>query len=117
MLAVALGFSPSQATVIATVVSELARNIAVHAGCGEIVIERVQQCDLRMPGGRTGIRITACDNGPGISDVELALVEGFSTTGGMGLGLAAARRAMDGFNIESAPGGGTTVVVVKWRES
>jgi serine/threonine-protein kinase RsbT len=102
------GFSASEATLIATAISELARNIVSYAGKGEIVLGVVNGAE------RYGISIVARDGGPGIADVSLALREGFSTSGGLGLGLPGVRRIMDEFHIAS-DGKGTTVTVVKWK--
>jgi serine/threonine-protein kinase RsbT len=103
------GFSASEATLIATAISELARNIVNYAGRGEIQITFVNGTDRR------GLSIVARDRGPGITDVRLALREGFSTSGGLGLGLPGVRRIMDEFEIVSEVGNGTTVTVVKWK--
>jgi serine/threonine-protein kinase RsbT len=103
------GFSRTDATLIATAISEIARNIIVHAGRGEILMRPVED------GHRTGLRVVARDEGPGIEDVEEAVREGFATGGGLGLGLPGARRLMDDFEIESTPGAGTTVTMTKWR--
>jgi serine/threonine-protein kinase RsbT len=107
-LASRLGFSPSELTVIATAISEVARNIVEYAGGGEIRLSLCQQ------GGRLGICVVACDKGPGIPDVERALRDGYSTHKGLGLGLPGARRLMDEFEIVSEVGTGTTVTMKKW---
>jgi serine/threonine-protein kinase RsbT len=109
ILAEQLGFSASEATLVATAISELARNIVLYAGSGEIVIGRVDGA------GRVGLAIIARDHGPGIVDVRLAVNEGYSTSGGFGLGLPGVRRIMDEFEIDSEVGKGTTVKVVKWQ--
>jgi serine/threonine-protein kinase RsbT len=103
------GFSPSDATLVATAISELARNIVTYAGSGEILIGLVNGAD------RPGIAVIARDHGPGIADVKRAMHEGYSTSGGLGLGLPGVRRIMDEFDIVSDAGSGTTVTVVKWR--
>ena len=103
-----LGFSRTDLTVIATAVSEVARNIVRFAAPGEIVVELLQQ-------PRAGVRVTARDTGPGIADVERALTDGYSTYHGLGLGLPGARRLMDDFAVISEPGRGTTVTMTKWR--
>ena len=108
-LALELGFSPTDATLIATAISEIARNIVVHVGSGEISMKPVQ--DER----RYGLRITATDAGPGIMDLETALEHGYASRGGLGLGLPGARRLMDDFDIQSERGIGTTVTMTKWR--
>jgi serine/threonine-protein kinase RsbT len=103
------GFSRTDATLIATAISEVARNIVVHVGNGEIVLRALDD------GVRCGLQVVACDDGPGIADTEAAVLEGYATGGGLGLGLAGARRLMDDFEVESAHGRGTTVTMVKWR--
>jgi serine/threonine-protein kinase RsbT len=103
------GFSANDATLVATAISELARNIVTYAGSGEILIGLVNGAD------RPGIAVIARDSGPGIADVKRAMHEGYSTSGGLGLGLPGVRRIMDEFDIVSGPGKGTTVTVVKWR--
>jgi serine/threonine-protein kinase RsbT len=107
-LAMEARFPDGAAAAVATAVSEIARNIVVHAGHGEIRIERAREAR------RDGIRIVARDGQPGIEDVALAMTDGYSTSGGLGLGLAGARRLMDEFTIESAVGRGTTVTMAKW---
>lgn len=109
-LAAMLGFSPIQQTLIATAISEIARNIVQHAQQGEILLSTVQR------GRSRGIVVAARDQGPGIRDVELALQDGYSTGGGLGLGLSGARRLMDELEIQSEVGKGTTVVMKKWVE-
>jgi len=108
-LATELGFSVGNATLVATAISELARNIVAYAGKGEIVMSIVYNSD------RTGITIVASDSGPGIADIPLALRDGYSTSGSLGIGLPGARRLMDEFNIESQPGHGTIITVTKWK--
>jgi len=103
------GFLSSDATLIATVISELARNMLRFAGQGEIIL-RVIENELTQ-----GIEVVAVDEGPGIPDVFLAVQEGYSTSGGLGLGLAGVRRLMDEFEISSSVGTGTTVTSRKWR--
>jgi len=107
-LAASLGFEPTDLTLLATAISEVARNITAYAGEGEIVVS------VRNNGGRLGIRVVARDAGPGIDDVELALRDGYSTGEGLGLGLPGARRLVDEFAIDTAPGRGTVVTMVKW---
>lgn len=104
-----LGFSMGEATLVATAISELARNIVQYAQRGEIVLR---------PGsfdGRTGIEVIARDRGPGIRDVKRVLQPGYTTSGGLGLGLPGVRRIVDDFQIVSKPQHGTTVTIVKWR--
>jgi serine/threonine-protein kinase RsbT len=107
-LAAALGFAGSDLTLIATAISELARNIIEYATAGEIVLSH-EDTD-----GRPGIVIVARDEGPGIPDVSRALSAGYSTGPGLGLGLPGVRRLMDDFEITSNAGRGTTVSVRKW---
>ena len=108
-LALALGFSRTDATLIATAISEVTRNIVVHAGCGELLMRPVYE------DSRNGIVVVARDEGPGIRNVEAALGHGYTGRGGLGLGLPGARRLMDEFEIESDPSSGTTVTMRKWR--
>lgn len=110
-LADRLGFSRTDATLIATAISEIARNIIVHAGSGEVTLTPLYEEE------RAGIAVVACDSGPGIRDVEAALEDGSSGINrGTGLGLPGARRLMDEFEITSRPGEGTTVTMKKWRQ-
>jgi serine/threonine-protein kinase RsbT len=108
-LANKLGFSRTDATLIATAISEIARNIVVHADGGEIVLAAAHDET------RYGVEVVARDSGPGIADVESALEEGVGTGDGLGLGLPGARRIMDEFEIDSNSGGGTVVTMRKWR--
>ena len=105
-----IGFSSGDATLIATAISELARNIVAYASKGRITLKIVNGLDHQ------GISVTASDDGPGILDVGQALRDGFSTSGSLGLGLPGVRRLMDEFEITSQPGQGTTVVVKKWKQ-
>lgn len=107
-LARELGFPAADLTLIATALSELARNIVEYACSGEIVLGRIEQ------GCRRGVVIIAHDWGPGIADTGLAMQDGYSTGRGLGLGLPGTRRLMDEFEITSSPGQGTTVRVTKW---
>jgi serine/threonine-protein kinase RsbT len=108
-LAASLGFAGSDLTVIATAISELARNIVEYAGSGSIVMTMGEK------DGRPGITIQARDAGPGIPDVVKALGSGYSTgQGGLGVGLPGVRRLMDEFEISSQVGAGTNVTVRKW---
>lgn len=107
-LALQLGFRPVEATLVATSISELARNILLYAKQGEIVIAPIEN------GTRRGLKVVASDEGPGIEDVGKALQDGYSTSGRLGLGLPGVRRLVDTFEIESRAGGGTMVVVKKW---
>ena len=108
-LATDLGFSLGDSTLIATAISELARNIISYAGEGMIAMTVIY--DSR----REGLLIVASDEGPGISDIPRALRDGFSTFGSLGIGLPGVRRLMDEFAIESKPGRGTTITVTKWK--
>ena len=103
------GFSLGDATLIATAISELARNIISYAEEGVIAMNVIY--DSR----REGLLIVASDEGPGISDLKLALRDGFSTSGSLGIGLPGVRRLMDDFDIASEPGHGTIVTVTKWK--
>ena len=107
-MALDLGFSRPDQALIATAISELARNIVNYAGCGEIEIGIVRRS------GKTGLRVIALDDGPGIEDVETAMIDGFSTGNSLGLGLPGTRRIVDDFEINSRPGHGVKVVTVKW---
>jgi serine/threonine-protein kinase RsbT len=107
-LASMVGFSRTDLTLIAAATSEIARNIFVYAGRGEMVFSLLRE------GRRHGILITARDSGPGIPDIEKAMQDGFSTGKSLGLGLPGAKRIMDDFAIVSAVGKGTTVTMKKW---
>jgi serine/threonine-protein kinase RsbT len=107
-LAESMGCSSIESTMIATAISEIARNIMSHAARGEIAISAV------AIDGRHAIEVVARDEGPGIADIERAMQDGYSTGGGLGLGLPGARRLMDHFEVRSEPGVGTTVVMRKW---
>ena len=107
-LAAEIGFSSSNLTLIATTISELARNIVLYARRGEIVLSRLEE------NGRSGIAVTAQDDGPGIPDINLAMQSGYSTSGSLGLGLPGVRRLMDEFVIVSEPRKGTIVTAKKW---
>ena len=108
-LAGQLGFSTTEQTLIATAISEVARNIVVYAGEGDIVTRAEQEA------GRVGIQVVASDQGPGIENKELAMRDGYSTKNSLGLGLPGARRLMDELVLESEVGHGTTVTMKKWR--
>lgn len=109
-LAIELGFSTGDATLIATSISELARNIVSYARTGEITL-KIIHASIRQ-----GISIIACDSGPGIRDIRQAMRDGFSTSGSLGLGLPGVRRLMDEFEITSEAGQGTIVTVKKWKQ-
>ncbi len=108
-MAMELGFSAGDATLIAAAISELARNIVSYAGRGEILLKPARGPNL------TGIGIVARDDGPGIRDIPQALRDGFSTSGSLGIGLPGVKRLMDEFEINSVPGRGTMVAVKKWK--
>src|SRR5512140_1698293 len=103
-----VGFTGSNLAVVATAISEVARNIVEYAKQGEIVLKSVNQ------GGRAGLIVVARDEGPGIPDIALAMQDGYSTAKGLGLGLPGARRLMDEFEIVARVGRGTTVTMKKW---
>jgi serine/threonine-protein kinase RsbT len=107
-LAERMGCSSIESTMIATAISEIARNIMSHAGRGEIAIGAV------LIDGRNAIEVVATDEGPGIADIERAMQDGYSTGAGLGLGLPGAGRLMDHFEVRSEPGAGTTVIMRKW---
>ena len=108
-LASQCGFQTTDLAVIATAISELARNIVRYAVHGEVVL-RVLEVN-----GRRGIEVMATDDGPGIPDVALAMQDGYSTSGGLGLGLPGTRRLMDEFELKSDFGKGTKVTVRRWK--
>jgi serine/threonine-protein kinase RsbT len=107
-LAASLGFSSTDQTLLATAISEVARNIVNYAGRGEITLETVTD------GGRRGIQVVARDQGPGIKDPELAMRDGYSTGNSLGVGLPGARRLVDEFDLVSSLGVGTTITMKKW---
>ena len=107
--AVAHGFSLVDQTKLVTAASELARNTLDYGLGGEVEIARV------LDGARRGLRLTFSDQGPGIEDLEKALTDGWSTGGGLGLGLSGARRLSNEFTIDSAPGKGTRIMIARWR--
>jgi serine/threonine-protein kinase RsbT len=104
-----LRFSSSDLTLIATAISEVARNIVAYAGSGEIVLRIVQR------GERRALVVIARDRGPGIPDIERAMQDGYSTSGGLGLGLPGSKRLVDEFNLVSEIGKGTEVTMIKWE--
>lgn len=107
--AVAVGFSLVDQTKIVTAASEIARNTVVHGGGGAMKIEIVKH------NNRTGLRLVFSDEGPGIADIARAMVDGYSTAGGLGLGLSGAKRLSNEFDIASTPGQGTHVTLVRWK--
>jgi serine/threonine-protein kinase RsbT len=104
-----LGFGLVEQTKLITAASELGRNILTHAGHGRVTIETLQDP------GRSGIRLTFADQGPGIPDVDRAMQDGYTSGRGMGMGLPGARRLTHEFSIETAPGRGTSVMIAMWR--
>jgi serine/threonine-protein kinase RsbT len=107
-LAATIGFTATDATLMATAISELARNIVTYARQGEMIMRSVETNNTR------GIMIIARDSGPGIGSIQDALRDGYSTSGGLGLGLPGVKRLMDEFVIESEVGRGTAVTIKKW---
>ncbi|MFF4273523.1 anti-sigma regulatory factor [Streptomyces sp. NPDC001536] len=103
-----LGFGLVAQTKLVTAASELARNTLVHGGGGRMESAEVTQ------GRARGLRLAFSDEGPGIADLERALVDGYTSGGGLGMGLGGARRLVHEFTIDSTPGAGTTVTVVCW---
>lgn len=104
-----LGFSLPDATKIAVVVSELARNITLYTEGGTITL-------IAHTGERKGIKIIAQDKGPGIEDVERVLVGGYTTSKGLGMGISGSKKIMDEFEIQTVMGGGTTIKAIKWLD-
>ena len=109
-LASTLGLSGNDQVIIVIAISEVARNILFYAECGEIILSPVLQDE------KQGLVVIARDNGPGIADIERVLQDGYSTGGGLGLGLSGAKRLMDEFEIISQVGRGTTITMKKWRQ-
>jgi serine/threonine-protein kinase RsbT len=110
-LAAQVGFSPGDQTVIAAAISEIARNILMYAKRGEVRLHTVND------GGQRGLIVVAEDHGPGIRDISRALQDGYSTSGGLGLGMPGARRLMDEFEVVSVVGQGTRVTMKKWKRA
>jgi serine/threonine-protein kinase RsbT len=104
-----IGLSVLDLTKVVTAASELARNAVVHGGGGEMLLEVVQRS------GRDGLRATFRDRGPGIPEIELAMKDGYTSGGGMGIGLPGAKRLVNEFDLASAPGEGTSVTIVRWK--
>jgi serine/threonine-protein kinase RsbT len=107
--ALAAGFSLVDQTKLVTAASEIARNTVEYGGGGSLTIELVQVS------GRRGVRLVFTDQGPGIADLQQAMTDGYTTGGGLGLGLSGAKRLSNEFDIKSSPGGGTTVTLVRWK--
>ena len=103
------GFSLVDQTKLVTAASELARNTVEYGGGGEVRLELVNE------GVRRGVRLTFVDHGPGIADIALAMRDGYTTGSGLGLGLSGAKRLCNEFEIDSQPGQGTRVRIVRWR--
>jgi len=108
---IALGFSLIEQTKMVTAASELARNTLKYGGGGEAQLILLSDFDRR------GLKLNFVDQGPGIADIELALTDGYTSGGGLGLGLSGAKKLADEFELNSQPGHGTTVTIIKWRLS
>lgn len=104
-----LGFSLVEQTKMVTAASELARNTLRYGGGGEVRVTEM------LNGSKRGIRLVFSDEGPGIENIDLALTDGYTTGGGLGLGLSGAKRLADEFDIDTAPGAGTKVTIIKWK--
>jgi len=104
-----LRFSLVDQTKMVTAASELARNLLIYGGGGEVVLDVIEE----LP--RKGIRAAFVDQGPGIADIDQALKDGFTSGSGLGLGLGGARRLVNDFHIDSAPGAGTRVTITRWK--
>jgi serine/threonine-protein kinase RsbT len=109
-LAAKFNLSGNDQVVVVIAISEIARNILLYAGHGEVILTPIQQDH------KQGIMVIARDNGPGMADIELVLQDGYSTGVGLGLGLSGAKRLMDEFEIMSEVGRGTTIIMKKWRK-
>jgi serine/threonine-protein kinase RsbT len=107
-VALRLGFTRTEATFIATAISEIARNITVHAGSGDIIVRELNE------DGRTGLAVIARDEGPGIADVAAVMRQDYRSNAGLGMGIWGAMRLMDELDIKASPGEGTTVTMKKW---
>jgi serine/threonine-protein kinase RsbT len=107
--AVAIALSLVDQTKLVTAASELARNTIKYGGGGEVHLDALED------GFKRGVGLIFVDNGPGITDLEMALRDGYTTGGGLGLGLGGSKRLVDEFEIDSRPGEGTAVSVVKWK--
>ncbi|MFD0051911.1 anti-sigma regulatory factor [Actinomycetes bacterium NPDC127524] len=103
-----LGFGTVDQARITTAISELARNIYLYAGQGSVCIEKI------FDSGKSGLKIIAADEGPGIQDIRKVMEDGFTTSGGLGAGLPGVKRLMDEFDIDSVPGKGTEIRATKW---
>lgn len=107
--AVTLGFGLVDQTKIVTAASELGRNAMLYGGGGDVEIAQL------VAGSRKGLRLTFVDQGPGIDDIQLAMKDGFTSGSGLGFGLGGARRLVNEFALESTPGSGTRVTIIRWR--
>ena len=107
--AIELGLSLVDQTKVVTAASELARNTVIHGGGGEVEIARI------VNGARRGLKLVFVDTGPGIADIALAMKDGYTSGGGLGLGLGGAKRLSNEFSIQSKPGQGTRVEIVRWQ--
>lgn len=107
-VALRMGFTRTDATFVATAISEIARNITVHAGSGEIVVRDLEE------DGRTGLAVIATDGGPGIADVDAVMRQDYRSSAGLGMGIWGAMRLMDEVKIDSSAGAGTIVTMRKW---
>ncbi len=103
------GLSLVEQTKLVTAASELARNTLIHGGGGEMRLQALND------GTRRGVKVVFADSGPGIPDIDLAMKDGYTTRGGLGLGLSGSKRLVNEFDIESKPGKGTTVTIVRWK--
>ncbi|MDO9318385.1 MAG: ATP-binding protein [Gammaproteobacteria bacterium] len=108
VMAQEVGCSSTQATLVATVISELSRNIILYAGFGEMVLKNITK------DSRIGLQIVASDDGPGIQNIARAMMNGFSTSGGLGLGLSGVKQIADSFQIKSEPGHGVRIELIIW---
>ena len=106
-----LGFTSTDLTLLATAISEVARNVTTYAGEGEVILREIRD------GARAGIEVVCADEGPGIADVELAMQDGYTTGNGLGLGLPGTRRLVDEFELETERGAGTRIRLVKWARA
>jgi serine/threonine-protein kinase RsbT len=104
-----LGLTMLDLTKVVTAASELARNAVVHGGGGVMCLQIVEQAD------RQGLRVTFKDHGPGIPEIDLAMQDGYTTVGGMGIGLPGAKRLVNDFHLSSTPSEGTCVTIVRWK--
>ena len=104
-----IGLTVLDLTKVVTAASELARNALIHGGGGTMQLQVVTQ------GERKGLRATFCDRGPGIAEIELAMQDGYTSGGGMGIGLPGAKRLVNEFALASEPGGGTSVTILRWQ--